>query len=234
MQCCFCKRDEISIEAIFSPIIEMLEMKIHVLDQEINNKKQDFRNNNGFTSQNFDKIKKIDKNLLDIEIKYFKENYDVFIKLDENLILLKNYVNEHNPNIAEKDKLNSLIKSYLNEPTDDIFNPIIKDINDKKNDIIKDIKEIKNRIEFRVIKNNIEYFREFEKNFMIKTINKPKYYFEINKNINQDKYILCPYCSHLFDTNYMCKLINDEYLQNKIKEASDGRYDHIDKNYESL
>jgi hypothetical protein len=64
MVCCFCKRDENEIDKMFSTLIMNLEKKVSELEDIIEEKRKDYRRENGFTVENSTKIKNINENLL--------------------------------------------------------------------------------------------------------------------------------------------------------------------------
>jgi hypothetical protein len=226
MLCYFCKRDENEISKIFSPLITFLENKKSELDNHAT--KLDYQLKNGIKKENFEKVKKIDKNILNMEIGYFKQNFNILIKLDTTLELLKLYLNAFNPKISDKDTINNLINQYLNEQTFEEIFPIFKENRAKKKKIISDIEQIKNNMKFHevVCNKNIDFVSKIEKKMMLHIINEEEYYFEMNKSKEQGNIFLCPFCWLLFNTNQCTKAFNHKMFQNELEQLK-GKYDDI-------
>lgn len=227
MQCYFCKRNEDEINNTFSQVFQNLENKIQELDTRIKNKKEDFQREYGFTEKNFEKLRNINKNISSMEIKYVMEKYDVFRQVEVNLELLKSYLNKFNPKISNSDNLENLINLFIEEPTDERLNPIIKDFKARKEIIVQDIEYIKDKIKFHEVTGNNDFVSKNEKDIMISILNKKDvYYIEMNKDKKQEKMFLCPYCYHLFNTNQLAKIVNSKNLENELEQLR-GKYDHI-------
>jgi hypothetical protein len=229
MICYFCKRDENEISKIFSSLITFLEGKKSELDNQAI--KLDYQLKNGIKKENFEKLKKVDENILNMKIGYFKRNFNILIKLDETLGLLKMILNTSNTKISDKDTINILINQYLDEQTFEEILPIFKENRSQKNKINSDIKQIKNNMKFHEVvcnenDKNIDFVSKIEKKMMLSIINEEEYYFEMNKNKKQENIFLCPFCWFLFNTNQFTKEINFKMLEKEIEQLR-GRYDYI-------
>lgn len=228
MVCYFCKRDENEIHKTFSGLISNLEKNISELENRIKIKKNDYQVNNGFTGKNIAKLKNIDRNLLNMEIIFFKKHFDVLLKLEPCLDLLMSYVKEFNPAISDTDSLELLINQFMNEPTDERLYPVVKDMITKKDKIISDVEEIKKNIKFKEIENkNEKIIYKYEEKIMLRIIKEKQYYFEMNKEKPKpEKIYLCPYCFYLFDTFDVARCFHEEMFQIEVEKLK-GRYNHI-------
>jgi hypothetical protein len=209
MKCYFCDRDEDEVKKSYSPIISFLEKKISLLENRINDKRIDYQITHGFTKNNFEKLKKIDKNLLNMEINYIlQKNYDVFFKLEPTLELLHIYLMKYKPKISETDSLEILMNLYLNEPTDEILCSLTREERNKKEKILVDIEQIKNKIKFyEVDGEKTKFVIDYEQKIKKRILNETEYYFEMRKGkVNQEKILLCPYCLFLLDDIQFAKL----------------------------
>jgi hypothetical protein len=230
MRCYFCKRDENNTYKIFSPLIVFLEKKKSELDTQIN--EINYRLEIGLKEENFEKVKRINENILNMKINYFERKFDVLIKLDASLGLLKLYLNKFNPKISNTDTLSSLVNLYLKEPTDESTRLLKEELINKKEKIISDIEQIHKNMKFHEIidNKNINFISKFEKEMILYIINEDRYYSEINKYKEQERIFLCPFCWHLFNTNQFFKEINlkkREIEIEKLIEQSKGSCDHI-------
>jgi hypothetical protein len=227
MVCYFCKRDKNETDKMFSTLIIHLEKKVSELEDIIEEKRKDYRRENGFTVENNTKIKNIDENLLTMKINYIKNHFEIFLKLEPNLDLLMSYFKKHNEEIAETDDIKSLADRFMKEPTDERLYTIIKDIIDRKDKTISDIEMIKENIKFKEVKNkNAEIINKYEEIIMLRIIKEKSYYFELHKEKNKpEKIYLCPYCFNLFDTFDIVKYHHEEIFQKEIEKLK-GKYDH--------
>jgi len=197
MKCDFCKREENEIIGIFKPIIMTFEKDIDDLDKEINDIKIQYPSKNGFTNENFEKVKKIDKNILDIKLDAIMGNMEPFIKLDINIKLLTSYFTIFKPEIKLQNTLGDLLNLFVNEPTQQRLSDEVKEIVIKRECLSKKIKIIKEKNEYIerdnindiIIPLNIFGFEEEIISDILKIIRKTS----MKRNI-----ILCPYCNYLF------------------------------------
>jgi hypothetical protein len=197
MKCNFCKKNENEINEIFAPIIEGLEKKISEISLQIQNNKREYPLKHGFTKENFEKVKKINENILEIKIKSFIANLKPFLKLEPNLNLLIFYLTKHEPKISPEETLKDLMNLYIKEPIELRLNNEVKELEIKQKELINYVKQIKTKNVFYEIKNEFEIplgVFGFDERLMIYIHDQIK---ELSIN-NNEKILLCPYCSHLF------------------------------------
>jgi hypothetical protein len=226
VKCDFCKRDEVEIKKIFEPLFKSFSEKIEKLEINIRDIRQIYPIENGFISENFDKVDKINEAILKMKISTVLLDIDNFIKLDPNIQLLYIYIDKHRPEISKEKTLEDLVVLYKKEPSEERLNNAKETYVNKKNNLIRQCNEIKGKY---------DTFSEIEIDYNI-----PLHIFElkdktlshiINDKNNSvmnipNKMKLCPYCFYLFEN--MPKEIQKaeentrKVTLNKIRES----YDH--------
>jgi hypothetical protein len=226
MRCYFCKRDENDTNQIFSPLIALLEKKKSELDIRIN--EMNYRLEIGLIKENSEKVKSINGNILSTRIDYFERNLNVLVKLDASLEFLKLYLNKPNLEISNTDTLSSLVNLYLKESTDGSTHLLKDALVNKRERILSDIEQIHENMKFHEITDyqDINLISKFEKEMMAHVINEEESYSEIDKDKEQEKTFLCPFCWRLFNTNQFIKEINSKIRELEIKQL-EGSYDYI-------
>jgi rubrerythrin len=199
MKCDICNREENEFKAKFAPIIKNFQKQIEKIDEDIKNTKEIYAKNNGFTNDAFDKIKSINKSIMEMKINAFLGNKESFLKLEPNLEMLYTYITKYRPQISNENTLQNLSDIFVLEPNETRYSRQIYEITYKKDALIKTIETIKNKKGlFYEVEVPFSAF-EFEHNhgIAIEEIIK-KYYENGEEIINSKKIILCPYCSYLF------------------------------------
>lgn len=206
MKCDFCKRDESEIKSIFAPIFNEFENKIQELNYQIQNIGSIYPQNHGFIQTNFDKINKINKNVLEMKIStiFDKDELNNFKRLEPNIILLYSYIKEYTPEITNEKPLKDLVSLYIKEPTENRLKRERDKLVTQKNELTRKYNLIKNKyanfseieIEFEVPLNVFNY----EKNIMLYIIDEMNMLSDdgIKKEIAH-KLSLCPYCAYIFN-----------------------------------
>jgi hypothetical protein len=197
MKCDFCKRDEDEIKEIFSPIFKRIEDRISLLENKINNIKEEFSLVKGFTKDNFDRADKINNAILDMKIKtvFDSGDTDKFINIDVNVEILRNYYKDFNPDIAPEKSLMELLIMFKKEPTEERLEHEKSKLKTNKNSLTK---------LYIAIKSQFGTFDEIDAEFDI-----PLNVFDFDdaaiasistiKQMKPDKKLkLCPYCKYLF------------------------------------
>ena len=194
MECGFCKRDENEIKKVFAQVINNLKKQIgEKLRIEIrDNFYKKYAEKNGFTLENFEKVRAINEEFLKMKIYHFLGDEDIVLRTDPNIRLLLHYFNNYKHSITVVKTLNDLMNAYLKEPTverlDIEFNMEIEKMemdiqimNDKEYQAINEMLA-GNRIYHGYFSNEINFtLCEFEK---------------------QSNYIdiaLCPHCLSIFN-----------------------------------
>jgi len=224
MKCDFCKRDEIEIDGIFAPIIMTFEKEIVDLENIINGIKEQYPAKNGFTKENFKKVNKIDKSILEIKLSAIMENMKPFFNLDANIELLTSYFTNYNPKITLQNTLGDLLSLFLNEPTLQRLSDEIKEFIVKKDCLYKKIEKINEKNKFFEVENindiiiplNVFGFENEIRNDVLKIIRKTP---SIKK-----KFILCPYCNYLFFEKdicqkNICRIKNKDKIPDNLKQS---------------
>jgi hypothetical protein len=199
MKCDICNRDENEFKAKFYQIIKDFQEQVSKIDEVIKNVRETYAKENGFTKDNFKKIKSINKNIMEIKINAFLGNKESFLKLEPNLEILYTYIIKHKPQISNEKILRDLSDMFVSEPNEIRFSRQIYEITFKKDVLIKTIETIEN-------KNGVFYETEipfgsygFEDNNGISVEEAIKQYYKNGNEIAEPKkLLLCPYCSYLF------------------------------------
>jgi hypothetical protein len=197
MECYFCKKDENEIINILTPVIKKIEEKISKLDTQIDIIKEKYTKE--FSNENIEKVKKINKNLLNIKINAFLDNLEPFLNMDNNLQLLKIYFEKYNPNISKGDILGNLVNLYILEPTEIRLNNALNQYIQERNNLFGYVEEIKSKNKLIEVKDVLDIFLivfDFTEKLEYEIIDDLKVF----QNIPKDKSIfLCPYCLYLYD-----------------------------------
>jgi hypothetical protein len=198
MKCSFCNRDEKEITGIFAPIIKNFENKVSELDTIIKDTQEKYSVEHGFTKENFEKVKTINKNILDIKLDAIFNNFEPFLKIDRNIELLISYFNTYKPQITLKSTLKDLLDLFIKEPTQRRLSDEIKEFVSQRNKVAKKIEVIIEKNRFNEVKNindiiiplkvfNFENELESE---IVKIIR--------GSSLKRTRF-LCPYCLALFN-----------------------------------
>jgi hypothetical protein len=198
MKCSFCNRDENEIIGIFAPIIMNFEKEISELNTIIEDTKEKYSIKHGFVKENFEKVNTIDKNILDIKLDAILNNFEPFLKIDQNIGLLISYFNNYKPQITSESTLKDLLDLFIKEPTEKRLSDEVEKIVLKRDSLAKNINVIKEKNKFGEIEN-------------INDIIIPLKVFNFEKELESDivkiargsslkrKISLCPYCSVLIN-----------------------------------
>jgi hypothetical protein len=196
MKCDICNREENEFKEKFAQIIRSFQGQIGQIDKEIQDTKEIYAKENGFTKDNFDKVKSINKNIMEMKINSFLENKESFLKLESNLEILYTYLTKYYPQIGKESSLQTLSDMFILEPNEARFSREIYQIMVKKEALLKTIEIIKN-------KNGLFYKTEIPfdafgfESIVENTIS--KYYENGSELVKPNKMVLCPYCSYLFE-----------------------------------
>jgi len=186
---------------VLSPVIRFLKIKINELNREIDDKEKEYRQK--FTEEKFKKVRKIDRNWLNMEINFILENFNVFCEREPNLDILKSYWISVNHKITGKDTLNNLASLFFKEPTDEALYNVTKEINEKKEKILSEINKIEDKLKFFDVEKDPEkkaLVARCERDLLINLLNNNQDYYK-RMNLSK-KMILCPFCFELlFNTD---------------------------------
>jgi hypothetical protein len=197
MKCSFCNRDENEIIGIFAPIIMNFEKEISLLDTIIKDTKEKYAIKHGFIKENFEKVNTIDKNILDIKLDAILNNFEPFLKIDQNIGLLISYFNNYKPQITSESTLKDLLDLFIKEPTQKRLSDEVEEIILQRDSLVKKIDVIKEK-------------NRFNEAININDIIIPLKVFNFENELESDivkiirgsslkrKISLCPYCLALF------------------------------------
>jgi hypothetical protein len=215
MKCYICKRTEDEFRKIFLDKLTLLETEKLNLENDLKNIKEKYAKESGFTDENKNLLRKIDKKYLELKFHSYLENEKIFNDLDKNLIILNNYYNKYKPQILiDKSGYNykqtkqyteitvhDILDQYFLEPIDNRYESIKKELENKINSIIPYIEKIKETKNFF-----------FEIDVKLNTLcqkqipgswDRTSYYNDLEPNIFKytlsNKIYLCPYCTALFN-----------------------------------
>jgi rubrerythrin len=194
-----CGRDDSEIRNTFEGIVKYFRVKIDEIDRQLNEIKEIYANENGFTKDNVEKLYKINNTILEMKISAFIGNRDSFLKLEPNLEILSNYFVKHHPQISLENNLQDLIEIFETEPNENRYKNKIMELNSKKTFLFDAIE---------TIENHPGYFYEVEISFdaygftnegrmHLPEILK-KYYENGEEIIKPTKILLCHNCNYLF------------------------------------
>jgi hypothetical protein len=234
MKCDFCKRDETEIMGLFVPIIDSFKKEIKDIDLQIKGGLEDqYRSKHGFTQENFDKLQRINANILEMKIDAFINNLTQFINLEPNLQMLNEYFTKYESKISLSNTIGELVDLFINEPIEIRLRNELQTISSQKSILEKKIKTIEDQNKF--YEHDIDEIEiplnvfNFEDNFKneIKEISK------IDKITVPRKMMLCPYCKDLFvespEISKIKMAVMERARQKKMRELKE-RYKDIPEN----
>jgi hypothetical protein len=221
MECYFCKRDQNEINKVFASIINNFKIEISKYDSKIKSYKEEYARKNGFTNDNFEKVKNIDKNLLKIKINAFMDNLEPFINMDKNLQLLKDYFNTYSPDIQENETLYKLMNLYISEPTETRLGNKSFLYVKERDKLSRYIKEIEEKNKLIAVDDTLQIplaAFDFDEKLKYKII-------ESNPKTDIKNEFLCPYCLYLLIiSNNEIKEIKEKHTPEHLK-LSRGTWD---------
>ena len=145
MECYVCKRTENEFRQIFQDKLASLQAEKSNLEDDLKNIKNKYAEENGFTDESKNILKTIDKKYLELKFHSYLESEKIFIELDKNLVLIKNYYNKYRPQILftkpgynysqakqyNEITINDILEQYLLEPIEKRYESIQKEIEKK-------------------------------------------------------------------------------------------------------
>ena len=199
MKCDICGKEGTEFKEKFTQIIQNFQEQIGKIDQDIKSTREIYAKENGFTKDTFDKIKNINKNIMQMKINAFLGNKESFLKLEPNLEILYTYITKYHPQINNESSLQSLSDMFRLEPNETRYSHQIYEITFRKETLTKTIEIIQNKNGFfQEIEIPFSSF-EFENTHRMRVEDVIKKYYENGEGIiKPKKLILCPYCSYLF------------------------------------
>ncbi|GHU38201.1 hypothetical protein FACS1894172_21700 [Spirochaetia bacterium] len=201
MKCFICGRDEKYFENKFKPVLESFKNQLDVVNTELENIKENYAKENGFTEENYFLVQTINENILEMKIKSTMENKETFLKMESKLKLLYNYLEKYRPQISLENSISDLIALFVLEPTENRYDDILKKQQFRKYELEMGIQSIESKLSyfFEVSFPFDAYeFQNADNNILLnKTIS--KYYEKQEEIIRDKKILLCPCCTYLFD-----------------------------------
>jgi hypothetical protein len=203
MQCFVCGRDGSKIESAFEEIAKNFKSQIAELDKQLNETRDAFAQENGFMKENIIKLHNINDSILAMKINAFMENEASFLKLDNNLEILSNYIKKYHPQISENANIRQLVQMFENEPNepkDHKYHYQSMQLSGKK-------KLLENAVE--IIEKKQACFYEIEVPSIFASTGLGYQFTETLKHylpngeelVKPQKIFLCHYCNYLFTTS---------------------------------
>jgi DNA-binding transcriptional MerR regulator len=216
MECYICHRNENEFKKIFAEKLIVLEDEIKNLNEELNNLKDKFAKEKGFTEENKQMLKNIDNKYLTIKYNSYLENRILFSEMENRLPILEEYYNEFNNIIryyqgnvvlplrnkhTQEITFNDILESYVSEPFDFRIEKQKKELENKIETIVPYIEKIKET-------HNFFFEMDTKLNTLLQELGRGDWnsvpnYHNIGPNIFlyvlKDKIYLCPYCAALIN-----------------------------------
>jgi hypothetical protein len=201
MKCFICGRDQKYFENKFQPVLESFKNQLEIVNKELETIKENYAKENGFIEKNYSLVRSMNENILEMKIKSTMENKETFLKMEQKLNILYNYIEKYHPQISLENSIRDLIALFITEPNENRYANIIRAQQIKKQELelgIQSIESMTNYFyEVDIPFDAFEFPNANNRILLNQTIQ--KYYDKQKEILKAKKILLCPYCTYLFD-----------------------------------